>query len=404
MPTRRFGSSQASRSAKLAEEALKDLRRYVAGIQIGITLCGIGAGAVAEPFVTDLLAGAFGTAIDRRVSLAIAVLVVLYLMVVVGELVPKYATLHHSDRSILYFIRPLRLVVMAFSPLIWLIEGTGALILRAFRIRLSEQASQALPKEELLLLIRAQSAEGVLDEVHAQMVSRALRFDKLTAEDIMVHRMDVEWLDADTPKERLLETVARFRHTRIPVCRGDIDLVIGVLYLQDLIRHLGAGEPDIEAILRPVVRVPENLTMDKTIERMREERTQILIVSDEYGGTSGIVTLEDVVEEVFGELEDRLEFERPPIEVHDSGRVSARAEVRFDEVVSKLEIELEGEPSTDTLATLFVNGLERVPRLGDTIDTPIGVMRVENMARSRITRVSLRLSAEFREQAKASNG
>jgi CBS domain containing-hemolysin-like protein len=144
-------------------------------------------------------------------------------------------------------------------------------------------------------------------------------------------------------------------------------------------------------VIRPVIAIPENLTLDKIILRMREAKTQMLVVCDEYGGTSGIITLEDVVEEVFGELEDDLESERPPIETYPSGRISARGEVRFDELASYLEIDLGFEPSTDTLAEIVMNDLERVPNVGDKVETELGTLRVENMARQRITRVALRL-------------
>ncbi len=397
---------KGNRLAKRAAGAMADLSKYVAGIQIAITMCGIGAGAVTEPFVTDLLSSLFGPAVDRRVGFAVALITVTFFMVVIGELVPKYLTLNRADRVVLAVITPLSALVWILSPFVWLIERTGTLILAPFGVRVGEERSAALPKEELLLLVKAQSAEGVMEDVHAQMVSRALQLDKLDANDIMIHRMDIRWLDLDTAKDRLFEELAAIPHSRIPVCRGDIDDVAGILYLHDVVRHWNRPGFSLEAMLRPVVAVPENLSMDKLVERMRDERCQILIVVDEYGGTSGMITLEDVVEEIFGELEDRLETERPPIEAFPGGRVSARGEVRFDELVSRLGIELPEEPSTDTLASQFVNSLERVPRLGDTVETPLGLMRIENMARRRITRVSIQLSQEYRElsQEQASAG
>jgi len=142
------------------------------------------------------------------------------------------------------------------------------------------------------------------------------------------------------------------------------------------------------------VRVPESLTLDRMVEMMRTEKTQMLIVVDEYGGTSGLVTLEDVIEEVFGELEDSLEHERPPVRIFPGGRVSAKADLRYDELLAKLEIE-EDQPSHESLATIVVDSLGQVPKLGDTVQTSIGLMRVENMARNRITRVGIQLPPEL---------
>jgi CBS domain containing-hemolysin-like protein len=188
----------------------------------------------------------------------------------------------------------------------------------------------------------------------------------------------------------LLKKLEFLPHSRIPVCNGDIDEVMGIAYLHDLVKLLGRPmEQGIETVIRPAIAVPENLGLDRIIGRMRDDRTQIVIVMDEYGGTSGLITLEDVVEELFGELEDSLESERPPIEIHPSGRVVARASVRFDELVSKLQVELDEDPSTDTLAEMIMDTMGRVPQVGDQIETAIGTIRVDNMARRRITRVSL---------------
>jgi putative hemolysin len=260
-------------------------------------------------------------------------------------------------------------------------------LLKPFKIDV-ESRNSALPRDELLMMLRTGGTEGV-DEAYVEMLGRALKLDALSADDIMVHRLDIQWLDLATPREHILSRLGEIPHTRVPVCRGDIDDVAGVLYVLDLMKHWESPEFDLEGLLRPAVVIPENLRMDRILARMREAKTQLLIVMDEYGGTSGLVTLEDVVEEVFGELEDTLEGERPTIEILPSGRVSARAEVRFDELVERLGAEHIDNPSTDTLATVLIDRLERVPRPGDSIETELGLLMVENMARRRVTRVSL---------------
>ncbi len=388
---------RGNRLAKLAAEALKNLKTYVAGIQLGITMCGIGVGSVAEPFVTGVLAGLFGNAVDRRVGFVAALVIVTFFMVVIGELIPKYLTLRSADRVALAAIMPLRVFVVALFPLIWLVDHTGALLLRLFGIKMSLQQSEVLPKEELLLLIKAHSSEGVLEQVHAEMITRALKLDKLDARDIMIHRMDIQWIDVETPKAELFKALGTIPHSRIPVCRGDIDEVVGIAYLHDVVRLSNVPEASLESLVRPAVAVPENLSLDKIVERMREARSQMILVSDEYGGTAGLITLEDVVEEIFGDLEDRLETDRATIERQPGGRLSVRGDVRFDELVAHIGIDLETEPSTDTLANLVVLQLERVPRVGDAVDTPVGTARVENMARHRITRVAIQLDPDARK-------
>jgi len=320
---------------------------------------------------------------------------VTFLLVVIGELTPKYVTLKFSEKVALMTFRPLRAVVTVLGPLIWLAQNTAGLILKPFGVDTRQQGAEALPKEELLMLVQTGGAEGTLDKTHAEMVTRALRLDVLAARDIMIHRLDIKWLDASWSLEVLKERLREVPFTRLPVCKGDIDEMIGIAYLHDIVKHWDDLEFCLEKIARPVVAIPENLPMERIVQTMRDEKTQMLIVMDEYGGTSGLVTLEDVVEEVFGELEDRLESERPVIETFPGGRVSARADVRYDELVSRLKLPVDPGDNTDTLAQILVDALERVPKPGDSAETPLGLMRVENMARRRITRVSVQLSPEL---------
>jgi putative hemolysin len=386
---------RGSKNAKRLVKELEDVSPYVAGSQIGITMISIGVGSVTEPFVTESLSKLFGTGVSPGFSYAISFVLISFVLVVVGELCPKYLALRAAEKVALVTYRPLKLLITVLRPLIWLAQTTAGLILRIFGINMKESGKEGMAKEELVMLVQSGGAEGTLDKLHAEMVARALKLDVLAARDIMVHRLDIKWLDISLTKEELLERLAQIPYTRLPVCRGDIDDLVGIAYLHDVVKNLSKEDLTLESILRPAVAIPENLTMEKIIAQMRDSKTQILIVMDEYGGTSGLITLEDVVEEVFGELEDRIESERPPIEVLNGGRVSARSDVRFDELVSFLRLNIETGDNTDTLATMIVNELERVPRPGDSVQSVLGTMRVENMARRRVTRVSIQLAPEI---------
>jgi len=393
---------KGSKNAKSLLGVLDNLSPYIAGTQIGITIVGIATGAFTEPFVTGLLSKIF-TRLPQWASQTISLILVLMVLVVLGELVPKYVALNYPERFALATFRPLLLFVKVCSPIIWVAEKTSQLVLRPFGINLDETGKESLPKEELLMLIQTGGADGVLEKTHADLVTRALRLDVLDAGDIMVHRLDIRWLDVSSNVEQVLQRLNRIRHTRIPVCRGDIDEIVGIAYLHDIVRHLNNKEFNLESFVRPMIAIPENLPIERIIQTMRENKTQILIVMDEYGGTSGLITLEDVVEEVFGELEDSLESERPNIEIYPGGRVSARSDVRFDELVARLNLPIEVEGNTDTLATIFVEALERVPKSGDTVETALGLMRIENMARRRITRVGIQLDSTLRNTTEEEN-
>ena len=385
-------AKRGSKPALRVLAAIDELADYVAAAQIGITMLGIGTGAVAEPFVTHLISGMLGSSVNHSVGLLVSFLIVTFVMVVIGELVPKYISLAHTERTAYALVGMLTFFVRLFKPLVWLSQLAAGALLKPFKIDMNAESRTAVPRDELMLLVREGGEEGFLDSTHAMMVARALKFDQLDARDIMVHRLDIKWVDLGSSKEDLLRRIKRIPFTRLPVCRGDIDELVGIVYLHDIVKNLDDPNFSLGKILRAPVVIPENLAIDRVLEQMRENKTQILIVSDEYGGTSGLVTLEDVVEEIFGELEDTLESERPAIELIGS-RVSARSETRYDELLEFLRREPESDPCTDTLATMMIEGLGHVPHPGDSIESELGIMRVENMARRRITRVSINLKS-----------
>lgn len=383
---------KGSGAAKLVVAAIDQTQRYVAGIQVAITLCGLGIGSVAEPLISESLAGLLGAAVPRWISVLLALIFAAYVVTVVAELVPKYLAIRDPERIAMRCIRPLRLAVNLLSPLAWLVERSGAILLRPFGINVNELKDESLSRNELLLMFKAGANEGVYDEAHSRLVQKALMFDHLDAEDVMIHRLDIKWVDASVGREGLVDAMQTNRHSRIIVCDGDIDTVKGVLYLQDLLRSWNDPNWSLEAILRKPDFIPENLNLNRVIQRMRDAKTQILLVADEYGGTSGLITLEDVVEEIFGEMDDQPESDRPAIEAQGPYRLSIRADVRYDEILEFLQ--RDGDMvQTDTVAQIIAERLGKIPKLGDRVEDELGTFRVENMTRRRVTRVVLQLSA-----------
>lgn len=375
--------------AKRVLAALEHKSTYVAGIQTGITFVGIALGAFVEPPVTEGLVELIGPVAPTSVVKILSIVLVSYPLVVFGELVPKYFVLRDPERSARWLVRPLQLVVLVMKPVVWLFHASGTMVLRVFGLAGSGDADR-VSRDELALIVQAGQEEGAFDENQAEFLSKTLRLDRLDANDVMAHRLDVKWLDVATPPDQLVEALAAIPHSRIPVCDGDIDEVVGIVYIQDVLKAMASGAMDLRAVARPAVFVPENLTLDRAVVQMRESKTQILIVQDEYGGTSGLLTLEDVVEEVFGDLEDTLESERAPVEQTSQVRLSARGDVRYDELLDFLEMDSDGA-STETLAQMVIDTVQRMPRLGDAVETGVGKLRVEQMTRNRIVRVGVYL-------------
>lgn len=390
-------AKRGSLPAKSLLLLLDDLAPAVAACQIGITLMSIALGSFAEPVMEHLLGNALGALVDKRIALVASFALVTFLLLVFGELVPKYLSLNRAESLALRTHRLLKFFILLFKPLIFLAQRAAGGILKPLGIDLEEEKEGQVSREELLMMVQATNGETGLEKWHADYIVRALRMDALIARDLMIHRVDIKWLDLNATPEELQIALKSISHNRIPVCRGDIDDLVGVVYLQDIVRALPLENLKLEKLLRPAVIVPENLTVEKMIATMRDQKTQILIISDEYGGTSGLVTLEDVVEEIFGDMEDRTESERPPIELIRR-RLVAKSTVRYDEVLDFLELDPGEDPDTSTLATRIIDGLGRVPKLGDRVESPIGTIRVDNMARRRITRVSIQLSPDVLAQ------
>jgi CBS domain containing-hemolysin-like protein len=392
---------KGNKNAQRVLKALDDMSASIAATQIGITMIGIGIGALTEPFLSAIILEAFA-ALPEQVASVLAIVLVTYPLVVIGELTPKYVSLRYAERVALFVIGPLRVIVPVLKPLTWLFQRTTMLILRPFGIGPGTHGRQGLSREEFAVLVQTGQSEGEFEEGQAQFLTKTLRFDTLDAEDVMIHRLDIRWLDVHTPQGEIPGLVAKIRHSRIPVCDGDIDEVLGIVYVSDILAHWDSADFSLDRLMREPEFVPETLTLDRIVAHMREMKTQIVIVRDEYGGTSGLVTLEDVVEEIIGDMEDRLESERPTIEQTNELRVTARADVRYDELLSFLKLDLNDEGhSTETLASLVIEGVGRMPRLGDSVRLPIGTLKVENMARHRITRLSVLLDPAVLRPAEA---
>ncbi|MCG9894375.1 MAG: hemolysin family protein [Fimbriimonadaceae bacterium] len=380
-------AAKGSAAARAFAATLEDKDRYVAGIQLGVTVFSIAIGAVLEPYLSRLIEAAF-PGLPDAVSSSLSILVVSYPLVVLGELVPKYATLRHAE-TIGYFVaRPLRIWVGLTLPLIWLYHFSGKLLLRLIRIDMDQAQEESLSREEYRLLLQAGEESGTFNEHHADALLGALNLNKLDARDIMVHRLDIAHLRLEIGRDALIAEAKKLRHHRIPVIGEDMDDIRGIVYLQDLVWLLTDPGVSLESILKPVVYIPENLTLDRALQTMRTNQTQILIVQDEYGGTSGMLTLEDLVEEILGDLQDKPESEEAEIRPGAlPNSLSLSPYVRWDELLEEVGQEVNEDTPTDTVATLVVTRLDRAPQLFDEVEADFGRLRVTNLARRRIQRI-----------------
>jgi CBS domain containing-hemolysin-like protein len=379
--------------------ALAHLSRYIAGVQVGITLAGLASGLFGEPALAALVdpLGALlfppalvGEDASRAFSTGLTLLVITYLLVVVGELVPKAITLQYPERVALLVAKLLHLAVWVFTPLVWSMDALGTRLLRLLRLPPPEEGQGTYSVEELQLLIVQSHQAGILEDIERQVMQRGARVGDLRVADVMIPRVDIVAVDLTRPVAEVLDRAAQTIHTRLPAYEADFDHLAGILHLPDLFKATRQPQPpqDLRPLVRPALFVPEAMPLDELLRTFQQRHTQMALVVDEHGSLDGLVTLEDVVEEVFGELHDTLEAAQPSMQQTPDGRVLVRGEVRLRELHEQLGWDLQ-EDDVDTIAGYIMKRLGRTAQVGDTVETSYGTLRVENMAQVRITQVAI---------------
>jgi CBS domain containing-hemolysin-like protein len=392
-------AAQGSSMARVVLYGLDHLNRYIAGVQVGITLAGLASGrfgepalaAILDPLLTWILPPALiGPDVSAAITTGLTLLLISYLLVVLSELVPKAIALQCTDQVALLVAKPMRLAVTVFTPFVWSMNALGAGILRLLRLPPLEGEQGVYSVDELQLLIVQSHKAGILEDIERRLMQRGSQFADLHVTDIMIPRLDVVALDLARPTEELLDRAAQGIHTRLPAYENTLDNIIGILHLQDLFKYLRQPQSlsDLRGLVRPALFVPERMPLDELLRTFQQQHSQIALVIDEHGSMEGLVTLEDVVEEVFGEMHDALEAAQPSIQPLEDGRVLVRGEVRLRALNEYFEWQLQDD-EVDTIAGYIMKHLGRTARVGDTIATPYGTIQVENMAQVRITQVAI---------------
>lgn len=365
------GNALAAGLLRVLEDPRK-LDRYISASQVGITITSLAVGAFAQATLAVGLVPVFRSLFGLSAVAAVSASTVLVLLVLTGlqmvlaELVPKYLALARPTQVALFTVLPMKWSLTAFSPFLDVLNGSAAVVLRLFGI--DEPASRHIHSPEEIDLLFVESREGGLLEPDEQRrLRRALQLGILRARHLMVPRNQISAIEVSTPLEDVIRIVAESPYTRLPVYRDDVDDVIGVLHTRDLfVRALTGKMTSIEPLLRPILQVPESVTADQLLARMREAHTHQAMLLDEFGGVSGLVTLDDVLTEVMGEVGDELKGDEPGPERLEDGRVRLPGWLRLDEAEPWLGAYLEGE--SDTLGGRVTEALGHVPAVGETVE------------------------------------
>lgn len=353
----------------LHDPVLQD--RYIATAQLGITFSSLGLGMYGEHYLAGLifrLLEGLSTPswlAAHALSSILSVTVLTYLHIVVGEMVPKSLALQHAERTVLRVTPPMMWFHFALYPLVVTLNKIGNGILKLMGVDRQSVSCQYMSPEELQYVIQESSAGGLLREESGRVLKDLLEFGERSAGEVMVPRVKITGIPVNASPELLRKIMGASRHSRYPVYEGDLDHILGVVHIKDLLRLLMDAHPLTREHLRRVPYLPETSNLEVALEAMRRRRTHMAIVMDEYGGTAGLVTIEDLFEEVVGEIDARG---TPAPESHhnDDGRLRVSGAMRLDEVGERLGIVLEHEEVV-TVSGLILMLLERQPKVGDSV-------------------------------------
>ena len=380
-------SDEGSRRAKQVLGLTAVPPRFIAAMQLGVTVTSLAIGALGEQALTELFDPVMATALAVGLSL----LLLTFFHVVVGELVPKGISLGHSERTALLVAPPVRLFFFVFKPLIWFLQKSSDVTLRLLGLEPPGADGAAYSEAELKLLLERSTVEGELEEEEQEMLYKVFDFADKEAADVMVPRPEVVVVAADMPPEECLSKVLDSPYTRFPVYRETPEHIVGVLHLRDLLNAMndrGIAGVQIEEILRPPYIVPETKDIAALLTEFRRTNQHMAIVVDEYGDMEGIVTLEDVIEEIVGEIEDEFDLPDESVERLDDGRIRIDGTFPIDDFNEEFGTELPIE-DYHTMGGYVFGLLGRAPEQGDQIEEDGLRLTVVDLEGTRIERLEV---------------
>ena len=382
---------EGSARAGVVRGALQDLDTYLSVCQVGITVASLALGWVGEPAVSALIRpvfealGVFSESLVEVVAVVLGFAAITYAHLVFGEQAPKYFSIQRAEETSLWIARPLRIFMFLFSPLVWLVNASTNFVLRPWGIRLGEE-DEVHSEEELRIMITSSTSQGILDPQEREYLNNVFDFGDTVAREIMVPRPDIEALPSDAPLEELVERAAFGRYTRYPVYEDDLDHVLGAVHVKDLFRAAKEGSQnfDLEPLIRDCLVVPENKRIEEILREFQRLKLQMAIVIDEWGSVEGLVTIEDVLEEIVGEIQDEFDEPEAAIEPLGDGTYAIDGRIPITDVNDYFDLDLPHE-DFDTIGGYVLGSLGRPPEPGDIVRVEDGTLRVKSVDGPRVS-------------------
>ena len=395
---------EGSARAGVVRDALRDLDDYLSVCQVGITVASLGLGWVGEPAVAHLIEPvlhAVGITSERAVSIisfVVGFALITYAHLVFGEQAPKYFSIQKAERTALWISRPLKIFMVLFRPLVWLVNASTNFVLRPWGIKLGEEM-EAHSEEELRIMISSSAASGELEPEERDYLNNVFDFGDRVAREIMVPRPDIEALSVDMPLPEMVDAAVFGRYTRYPVYEGDLDHIVGAVHVKDLLRAAreNPDDFDVRTIIRDCLVVPENKPIEQILREFQKRKLQMAIVIDEWGSVEGLITIEDIIEELVGEIQDEFDEGEAEIEEIGDGVYAIDGRIPITEVNDYFDVDLPHE-DFDTIGGYVLGVLGRPPEPGDTVEVDGVILQVKSVDGPRVSMLTLQRKEDARSE------
>ncbi|MGD8189818.1 hemolysin family protein [Brevibacillus ginsengisoli] len=389
--------SEGNTNAQFTQNVTQKLDAYLSACQLGITLASLGLGWVGEPAIAEKivkpLLGNFELppSVVTTISLFLAFCVITFLHIVLGELAPKSLAIQKAESVSLWVAGPLVFFYKISYPAIWLLNGAANFFVKRLGVEPVSESDSAHTEEEIRILVNESAKSGHIDQNEMALVDNVFDFSERLAREIMIPRIDVICLYDDNSFQENLDIIRESRHSRFPVAHEDKDRIIGFVHASDFyLTALTKGEADIKHMIRPVLTVPESMEISHVLRLMQKRRSQMAIVIDEYGGTAGILTMEDILEEIVGDIQDEFdENERPEIE-SSNNVLSVAGKTLLTELNDYLQVEILSD-DVDTIGGWLYSQLNEKVAKGQSVQYENYLFTITEFDTHRITRVSIKM-------------
>ena len=365
-------ANQGSYPSKIAKRITENLNQYLSATQLGITLASLGLGWIGESVVSQLIINLFdaaGHSLDpsraHKIAFPIAFAAITIMHIVFGELAPKSIAILYPLRTVTSISLPMQIFYLLFRPFIWFLNGFANLVLRMCGLNLSK--TQDIHTEAELRLLLTESEEGgAIGTSEHDLIQNVFEFDDRVVRQILIPRVKIAAIDVESTREEIITRVIEEGYSRMPVYKDSLDNIIGIIYTKDLLRVMHEKNmKSINQLLRPAYFIPINKRINDLLREFQTQHIQMGIVTNEFGGTAGIVTMEDIIEELVGEIQDEYDDEKPPVEKKSETEFIVNATANISDVNDVLPVELPESPGYDTVSGLLNTIYGRIPAVNE---------------------------------------